>query len=77
MMASSKKLTEEQINENLFTAIMTKIMHGNVDRVVKALQDSPELTKYAKETDKAVKKLQKQIKRANKATKKAQRNIKF
>ena len=56
---------------------MTKIMHGNVDRVVKALEDSPELTKYAKETDKAVKKLQKQIKRANKATKKAQRNIKF
>ena len=76
-MASSKKLTEEQISENLFTAIMTKIMHGNVDRVVKALEDSPELRKYAKDADKAAKKLRKSIKKAQKARKDADMGLTF
>ena len=61
-MASSKSnLTEDQLKENLFTNIMTKIMHGNVDRIVKALEDNPQLRKHAIEADKAVKKLEKTI----------------
>ena len=59
MASSNKKLTEEQLKESLFTNIMTKIMHGNVDRLAKALEDNPQLRKHAIEADKAVKKLEK------------------
>ena len=76
-MASSKSnLTEDQLKENLFTNIMTKIMHGNVDRIVKALEDNPQLRKHAIEADKAVKKLEKTIKRS-KATKNLMKKTKF
>ena len=76
-MASSKSnLTEDQLKENLFTSIMTKIMHGNVDRIVKALEDNPQLRKHAIEADKAVKKLEKTIKRS-KATKNLMKKTKF
>ncbi len=76
-MASSKSnLTEDQLKENLFTNIMTKIMHGNVDRIVKALEDNPQLRKDAIAADKAVKKLEKTIKKS-KATKKAMSMAKF
>ena len=76
-MASSKSnLTEDQLKENLFTTIMTKIMHGNVDRIVKALEDNPQLRKDAIAADKAVKKLEKTLKKA-KATKKAMSMAKF
>ena len=54
MASSNKKLTEEQLKESLFTNIMTKIMHGNVDRLAKALEDNPQLRKHAIEADKAV-----------------------
>tara|TARA_R100000005_G_C4978877_1_gene189277 strand:+ start:76 stop:312 length:237 start_codon:yes stop_codon:yes gene_type:complete len=77
IMASSKSnLTEDQLKENLFTNIMTKIMHGNVDRIVKALEDNPQLRKDAIAADKAVKKLEKTIKKS-KATKKAMSMAKF
>ena len=76
-MASSKSnLTEDQLKENLFTTIMTKIMHGNVDRIVKALEDNPQLRKDAIAADKAVKKLEKTLKKP-KATKKAMSMAKF
>ena len=77
IMASSKSnLTEDQLKENLFTNIMTKIMHGNVDRIVKALEDNPQLRKDAIAANKAVKKLEKTIKKS-KATKKAMSMAKF
>ena len=77
-MASSKSnLTEDQLKENLFTNIMTKIMHGNVDRLVKALEDNPQLRKDAIAADKAVKKLEKTIKKSRNATKKAMSMAKF
>ena len=76
-MASSKSnLTEDQLKENLFTTIMTKIMHGNVDRIVKALEDNPQLRKDAIAADKGVKKLEKTLKKP-KATKKAMSMAKF
>ena len=78
IMASSKSnLTEDQLKENLFTNIMTKIMHGNVDRLVKALEDNPQLRKDAIAADKAVKKLEKTIKKSRNATKKAMSMAKF
>ena len=77
MASSNKKLTEEQLEESLFTKIMTKIMHGNIDRVVKAIESSPELRKTAIEADKAVKKLEKQIKKSNKAFNKVKGGLKF
>lgn len=77
MASFNKKLTEEQLEESLFTKIMTKIMHGNIDRVVKAIESSPELRKTAIEADKAVKKLEKQIKKSNKAFNKAKGGLKF
>ena len=77
-MASSKSnLTEDQLKENLFTNIMTKIMHGNVDRLVKALEDNHQLRKDAIAADKAVKKLEKTIKKSRNATKKAMSMAKF
>ena len=77
IMASSKSnLTEDQLKENLFTNIMTKIMHGNVDRIVKALEDNPQLRKDAIAANKAVKKLEKTIKKS-KATKNLMKKTKF
>ncbi len=76
MASSNKKLTEEQLKESLFTNIMTKIMHGNVDRLAKALEDNPQLRKHAIEADKAVKKLEKTIKKS-KATKNLMKKTKF
>ena len=76
-MASSKSnLTEDQLKESLFTNIMTKIMHGNVDRIVKALEDNPQLRKDAIAANKAVKKLEKTIKKS-KATKNLMKKTKF
>ncbi len=76
-MASSKSnLTEDQLKESLFTNIMTKIMKGNLNRIVKALEDNPQLRKDAIAADKAVKKLEKTIKNS-KATKKAMSMAKF
>ena len=76
MASSNKKLTEEQLKESLFTNIMTKIMHGNVDRLAKALEDNPQLRKHAIEADKAVKKLEKTIKKS-KAAKNLMKKTKF
>ena len=76
MASSNKKLTEEQLKESLFTNIMTKIMHGNVDRLAKALEDNPQLRKHAIEADKAVKKLEKTIKKS-KAPKNLMKKTKF
>ena len=76
-MASSKSnLTEDQLKESLFTNIMTKIMKGNLNRIVKALEDNPQLRKDAIAADKAVKKLEKTIKNS-KATKNLMKKTKF
>ena len=77
IMASSKSnLTEDQLKESLFTNIMTKIMKGNLNRIVKALEDNPQLRKDAIAADKAVKKLEKTIKNS-KATKNLMKKTKF
>ena len=76
-MASSKKLTEEQLTEGLFTAIMKKITDGNINRVAKALEDIPSLKKAADDADKSAKKLKKAIARAKRAQKVSDRGLTF
>jgi len=61
----------------IFKSIMTKIMHGNVDRLVKALEDNADtIRKPHIEAEKAVKKLEKTIKKS-KATKNLMKKTKF
>ena len=76
-MASSKKLTEEQLTEGLFTTIMKKITDGNIQRVGKALEDIPSLKKAAADADKAAKRLKKSIARAQKSQKAAFKGLEF
>tara|TARA_B100000287_G_scaffold410709_1_gene439438 strand:+ start:145 stop:411 length:267 start_codon:yes stop_codon:yes gene_type:complete len=63
-MASSKNpLTEEQIREGIFGAIIQKIMKGRADQVEKALKNNPRLKKATKNADKALKDLKKELQR--------------
>jgi len=76
-MASSKRLTEEQLTEGLFTKIMNNIISGNIKRVGKALEDIPSVRKAAEKADKASKELNKAIKKAAKAEKAATKGLNF
>ena len=68
-MASSKPLTEEQLQENIFGKIMHNIMKGRFQRVAKALDDNPRLKKAAKEANNAIKDFEKEFKRQTKGKK--------
>ena len=68
-MASSKPLTEEQLQESIFGKIMHNIMKGRFQRVAKALDDNPRLKKAAKEANNAIKDFEKEFKRQTKGKK--------
>jgi|TARA_B100001094_G_scaffold332265_1_gene403597 hypothetical protein len=68
-MASSKPLTEEQLQENIFGKIMHNIMKGRFNRVASALDDNPRLKKAAKEADNAIKDFEKVFKKHTKGRK--------
>ena len=77
-MASSKKLTEKkQLNEGLFTKIMSNILKGRINRVASAVSDIPRIKKAAEEADKAIKELDKQIKKSNKVWKSGTKGLKL
>jgi len=66
-MASSKdKLTEEQIVEGLFSAILGSIVKGRTKKVMDLLKDNPELARSAKALDKATDDLKKSLARTKK-----------
>ncbi len=71
-MASSKtKLTEEQIVEGLFSAILGSIVKGRTKKVMDLLKDNPELARSAKALDKATDDLKKSLAKTRKARAKA------
>jgi hypothetical protein len=78
-MASSKeKITEKkQLNEGLFTKIMSNILRGRIRRVSAAVSDVPRIKKAAEEADKAIKELDKQIKKSNKVWKSGTKGLKL
>ena len=64
-MASSKnKLTEEQLSEGLFDKILSAVLQKRTKKVIKVLQNAPNIKKATEELDDAVAELRLAIKRA-------------
>ena len=76
-MASSKPLTEEQINEGIFNSILKHIINGRVDKVARITADIPDIKKASKDADKSLKRLSKAIKKAQKSSDAAFKGVKF
>ena len=54
-MASSKNiLTEEQLTEGLFDRILTAVLRRRTKKVIKVLQDAPNIKNIASEMKKAI-----------------------
>jgi len=63
-MASSKnKLTEEQLSEGLFDKILSAVLQKRTKKVIKVLQNAPNIKKATKELDDAVAELRLALKR--------------
>jgi len=63
-MASSKeKLTEEQLTEGLFDKILSAVLQRRTKKVIKVLQNAPNIKKATKELDDAVAELRLALKR--------------
>ncbi len=64
-MASSKnRLTEEQLTEGLFDKILTAVLRRRTKKVIKVLQDAPNIKAATKDLDDAIGRLRASIKRA-------------
>ena len=64
-MASSKNiLTEEQLTEGLFDRILTAVLRRRTKKVIKVLQDAPNIKKATEDLDRSISRLQLAIKRA-------------
>ena len=63
-MASSKnKLTEEQLSEGLFDKILSAVLQKRTKKVIKVLQNAPNIKKATEELDDAVAELRLALKR--------------
>jgi len=64
-MASSKnRLTEEQLTEGLFDKILTAVLRRRTKKVIKVLQDAPNIKKATQDLDDSIKNLRLALKRA-------------
>ena len=64
-MASSKNiLTEEQLTEGLFDKILTAVLRRRTKKVIKVLQDAPNIKKATQDLDDSIKNLRLALKRA-------------
>lgn len=63
-MASSKKLTEEQLHEGLLSNIITGIIKGRTKKVLDLVQDAPSIKRATENLDKSLAELRQAIKNA-------------
>ena len=63
-MASSKKLTEEQLHEGVLSNIITGIIKGRTKKVLDLVQDAPSIKRATEIFDKSLAELRQAIKNA-------------
>tara|TARA_X000001382_G_C3022962_1_gene132276 strand:+ start:175 stop:390 length:216 start_codon:yes stop_codon:yes gene_type:complete len=67
-MASSKKLTEQQLVEGITSSILNFILKGKINQIDK-MGIPDDVKKQAKQVDKSFKRMKKSLAKANKANK--------
>ena len=67
-MASSKKLTEQQLVEGITSSILNFILKGKINQIDK-MGIPDDVKKQAKQVDKSYKRMKKSLAKANKANK--------